>query len=742
MTALLLALAVGLSSPQGSAPSDARIVGSVTSAATGAPLVDALVVVAQGSATHRARTSIDGRFVVERLAPGEATVTISTIGYIFVRRRVTVPATGALELLIPLAEGTGTYEEQVTVTPAADVAPTGSIRELSSGALQELRGVAADDPVRAVQALPGVATGDDFQAEFSVRGSAYRHLGLVIDNVATPLLFHSVKGADDTGSIAMINTDIVSRAALRTGGHPGLHGNWLGATLEFDVREGTRDRVAARTAVSGTNTSLVLEGPLTRARRGSWLMSIRKSYIDWLIKKLDSQIESTFGFLDTQGKIVYDLTPRQQVQLLLLGGDAAYKKPTATGANDISRAGSTSGLASLSWRVTRDRFLASQRLTMVTNRFKNRGLFFQEQARGVTDEVAWRGDATVPIRGWVVDTGLSATHTKHWSVLRNFQTANATTTRIRAEQRDSSRRTLTGGYVNAGGRVAGLGLTTGVRVSHDTMADQTDILPWLVAERVVGSGAFVLSASRTVQYSSVDFVRAAQEPLDPERAWIIDAGWKQALSRDLRISLGVFRRNESDVLRRTNENRLVGTTRIVESIFPTVATTLSGTARGAEIVLERRAERGPSGWLAYAWAHTEHEDQVTGERFDGDYDQRHTVNAVVQQRLSYRLRVMAKLRYGSNFPIVGYYGGTHEALVLGTERNRVRLPAYVRLDFSGSRTFTFSRSRLTLFIEVMNATGRDNYGPSDGSIRTNLSAVNFTEKLIPLVPSAGMLIEF
>ena len=89
---------------------------------------------------------------------------------------------------MPLAEGTGTYQESVTVTAEA-VAAAGDRRvvadELGSAALQELRGVAADDPMRAMQALPGVATGDDFQAEFSVRGSAFRHVGIVIDGTPT-----------------------------------------------------------------------------------------------------------------------------------------------------------------------------------------------------------------------------------------------------------------------------------------------------------------------------------------------------------------------------------------------------------------------------------------------------------------------------------------------------------------------------------------------------------------------------
>jgi hypothetical protein len=66
-----------------------------------------------------------------------------------------------------------------------------------------------DDPMRAMQALPGVATGDDFQSQFSVRGSAFREVGIVIDGTATPLLLHTIRNTNDTGSIAMINTDML-----------------------------------------------------------------------------------------------------------------------------------------------------------------------------------------------------------------------------------------------------------------------------------------------------------------------------------------------------------------------------------------------------------------------------------------------------------------------------------------------------------------------------------------------------
>jgi hypothetical protein len=108
------------------------------------------------------------------------------------------------------------------------------------------------------------------------------------------------------------------------------------------------------------------------------------------------------------------------------------------------------------------------------------------------------------------------------------------------------------------------------------------------------------------------------------------------------------------------------------------------------------------------------------------------------------MTVSAKLRVGSNVPLAGYFSGTTvpDALTLSTLRNQVRLPVYARLDVRANRTFTFQRARLTLFVEVMNLLGRRNLRQTDGSIRTNFDAIGYTDRMIPRVPSAGVLFEF
>ena len=104
---------------------------------------------------------------------------------------------------------------------------------------------------------------------------------------------------------------------------------------------------------------------------------------------------------------------------------------------------------------------------------------------------------------------------------------------------------------------------------------------------------------------------------------------------------------------------------------------------------------------------------------------------------------MGKLRIGSNFPLPGYYETRDGAYFVGSERNVTRLPAYARLDLRANRTFNWSRRRVTLFAEVINVLNRSNvrFQPPSIDNRTR-QATNLFETMLPVIPSAGLLIEF
>ena len=122
--------------------------------------------------------------------------------------------------------------------------------------------------------------------------------------------------------------------------------------------------------------------PVGGSKRGSWLLSTRISYIDWLLRRVDPDIVSTIGFTDVQAKAVYDISARQQIEFALVGGDADYRNDQARAANQVNRADSTSFLSSLRWRYNTTRVVFSQRLSVVTNDFRNTGAVGQEGAIG------------------------------------------------------------------------------------------------------------------------------------------------------------------------------------------------------------------------------------------------------------------------------------------------------------------------------------------------------------------------
>jgi hypothetical protein len=161
-----------------------------------------------------------------------------------------------------------------------------------------------------------------------------------------------------------------------------------------------------------------------------------------------------------------------------------------------------------------------------------------------------------------------------------------------------------------------------------------------------------------------------------------------------------------------------------------------------ELSVRRTASSGPTGWVSYAYGTTKHTDRATGERYWGDFDQRHQLNVHASHRLGTRTTASGRLRLGSNMPVLGYFERDGDTLVLAPTRNATRLPGYARLDLRVNRTYNFTRRRLTLFAEVLNVLNRENIGRTDGNVRGTGQVSGYVETLFPLLPSAGIRIEF
>ena len=79
---------------------------------------------------------------------------------------------------------------------------------------------------------------------------------------------------------------------------------------------------------------------------------------------------------------------------------------------------------------------------------------------------------------------------------------------------------------------------------------------------------------------------------------------------------------------------------------------------------------------------------------------------------------------------------------LTDERNTLRLPDYSRLDIRGDRVFNWSGRRLVLFGEVANVLSHTNVRNASYFVDRAGRVFETTETLMPIVPSAGFVIEF
>ena len=122
----------------------------------------------------------------------------------------------------------------------------------------------------------------------------------------------------------------------------------------------------------------------------------------------------------------------------------------------------------------------------------------------------------------------------------------------------------------------------------------------------------------------------------------------------------------------------------------------------------------------------------------------HTLTVFASYRVTPTLNLSTKYRYGSGFPVAGFYEAGPGGVFLSDERNLYRPEAYSRWDLRANKAFLFDRWKLTLYGEVINVLDRTN------NRYTGLNSVTLpggrvtleTDSLFPLLPSIGVTVDF
>ena len=731
--------------PPSAPAATATLSGVVVDARTKQPLARASVELRDPA--QSASTDAEGRFRFESVPVGPRELFVSMVGYGFGRYPVELPAEGT-SVTISLAEGAAAYNEAVTVE--GDVLAMRELgvagqQSLGSAELRQLGGMTLDDPLRAVQSLAGATGTDDFYGELTVRGHNFQRLNYTLDGVPAGSLIHALKFVEDGASVTMINSDAVEEVSLLRGAYPQRYGARLGAGLEFASSEGSRERPRYSLLASGTNAALSADGPL--GGRGSWLVSARRSYLDLFISQVLDDSSLAFGFGNVLGKMVIDASSRDQIQVAALAGRSRFDERDA-GPDALDTADHAGWMGSLAWRHTR---ASKTTVNQLTSRFFATGESYDNH-NGAGDLVVDGGASDYGVR---MDFSSAATGrlfelggSYERLAARDFLTFRVPGWHVLGGEDYDTDSDKIGLYGQARFAVGPATIGLGSRFDRFGLTDDWVASPWLLADfQATDRLRLILSAGRHHQFPAFAQVagRRGDPGLLPEQATHLDVGVEGELKGSLRWQVIVYGREERDVMDLPGQYpRLVGGVRTPVSTTSLWANRLEGESRGVEFMLQRRSPSGLSGWIAYSLGRTRYTDQVTGERFDGDFDQRHTLSLFGRYRLSDRMSVNARWRYGSNRPAIGYLQRLPDGRqFLGDQRNSLRVPAYSRVDVRADRTYRWGRRRLTVFAEVSNVLNHENLAQTPPFVSPESGQVfeKFREQF-PIVPSLGFALEF
>ncbi|MEO8594243.1 MAG: TonB-dependent receptor [Candidatus Solibacter sp.] len=748
-TLAVMLLAVALHAQPNASENEVR--GSVVDARGGEALSN--VAIQLVGASQRATTDSAGHFRIPAVPPGDYVLNVSTVGYRLVKKPFHLDAGQTLEFEIILSPETFRQTESVDVEagpfePSRQDSPSTLV--LGGNDAKNLASVLADDPLRAVQGLPGVATNNDFDARFSVRGADFSRIGLYVDGVLLHSPFHTLQGQQSSGSATAFNGDMVEALELHEGAFPVRFGDRSAAVLDVHTREGSRTGTNFRIAAGVSNAGFMAEGPMGGKKRGSWMVGARKSYLQYIFQRTFPDTSYIFGFEDVQGRLSYNLTPKHTLTLYALESFSALDRDVTSklGVNSLTTAGYHYTLANLGWNyAASEKLLITSHAAWMREKFDNNNPAARPLAAGYYGEWVWNSSATwMWNRQTPLEVGASLRRLRDSGFANQYLNTTATPRLLDHYDGTAMRE---GGYAQQSwmpwaGR---LHFTAGVRWDRHSTDEIAALSPNVSASLALASGTRVqLGFGQYVQYPEISLLTSplGSRALLPIRSNHLIAAVEQRFGARTRVRAEYYDRVDRDlVYQPLYDPRLVDGKLFVPPANPRYLNSLRGYSRGVQFFLQRSSANRATGWISYAFGRTGMRDGITRDRFPSDYDQRHTVNIYGGYRLKPTVNLSAKISYGSAFPIPGYLQQVGTLYYLTSVRNQLRTPRYFRSDARVNKSWTKDKWKLTLFGEVINLTNRTNYlfdGFNGYNSRTAQAFLTL-DTTFPVLPSAGVVFE-
>jgi outer membrane receptor for ferrienterochelin and colicin len=607
------------------------------------------------------------------------------------------------------------------------------------------------DVLKALQLLPGVQSGGEGQSGLYVRGGSPDQNLILLDGVPVYNANHLF------GFFSVFNADAIKDVKLIKGGFPARYGGRLSSVLEINMKEGNKKDFGGSASTGLVSTKLMLEGPIGKSEKTSFIVSGRRTYIDLLLRPIiqrefrnsGSEGGTGYYFYDVNAKVNHTFSDRDRLYLSVYGGeDKFYLEDRETGQafNDIteSRLGWGNQTAALRWNhVFSPRLFLNTTATYSRYALDTRNYFGTESvSEGLEDislsyisgidDIALKFDFDyVPSPDHFIRFGLSGIRHDfepgQFDLEQNIP-ADSYQFKTTIGQDDISAVELAAYVeddykindqlkVNAGLHLSGFAVEGKFYASLQPRISGRYLLTDDLS--VKGSFATMRQYIQLLAFEGIglptDLWLPTTERVKPQDSWQAAIGAAQNIGDGYEISVEAYYKEMTNLIAYKDGSGL-----FEFGDWQDRVTQGDGTSYGLEVFVQKKRGRF-TGWVGYtlSWSNRQFDDLNSGEEFPFRYDRRHDISVVSSftvrkdNTLSFtwvygtgNAITLPTGRVGIQYPNArGVWSTTTD---LFDERNNFRMNAYHRMDIGYNMFKDKGKWTRTWSVGAYNAYNRKN----------------------------------
>jgi hypothetical protein len=750
------------------------IEGRAVDATTRAPLATVQVTArALDGRTATAVTDAAGRFLIAGLEPGLYAVTGSSLGFAEeLVPEVAVQSSRPTFVLLEMRRRAIELEGLTVSAGGAFAAPESAPVSVSRLSPEEVRRTPGGqlDISRTLLSLPGVIGGVDNRNDLLVRGGGPGENAYFLDGIRIPQINHFATQGTAGGAVGLLNVDFIRETEFYTGAFPARFGGALSSVLLVENRPGSSDGIAGDFTLGASEAALTLDGPA--GEQGSWLFSVRRSYLQFLFEALGLPIRPDYW--DAQTRV--ELFPSERDRVVLVGigsidefdlvapeaGDVENQEIFDRVLDNDQRSYTVGG----SWERQIDGGVARAVVSRSWVDYEFGDIDANDvpllENRSIETRSEFRLEADLRL-GDAFDLEVGGIASRESIDLDLFQIATAGTAFETDVDTDAVTRTWrTGGFVQGVYRTRSerLTLTGGARADDDSaLEDGFAVSPRLGASlrlsptltASAGTGVFHQSptlVSLGVREDGAPVNRGLKQIRNVQG--VLGLTWQPSASLQFR-SEGFWKSYDNYPVSRDDprvslanlgdDYGFVG----AEPLVPEG----EGRAYGVELSAQKKLTSTYYLLGAYTWSSSEFSG-ADGELRPSSWDVRHSLDLTAGYRPSRRWEFGAKLRVLSGRPFtpfdvaasIGEFARTGRGVPDLDRISAERVPTYARFDLRAERTFDLGRWNGRVYLDIQNVLARENVigfnFSQDPALAGGLRPIDGTG----LLPFFGFSVEF